>query len=76
MDLTLPKWGVTMQEATVVRWLKDEGDSVVAGEPVLEVETDKVEAVVEAPVAGVLTRRAAAVGDVVAVGGLLGTIGE
>jgi pyruvate dehydrogenase E2 component (dihydrolipoamide acetyltransferase) len=74
MDLTLPKWGVTMQEATVVRWLKAEGDALTEGEAVLEVETDKVEAVVEAPAAGILVHRAAAEGDVVSVGGLLGVI--
>jgi len=74
MDVVLPKWGMTMQEATVVRWLKSEGDSVVKGEPVVEVETDKVDVAIEAPVDGTLVRCAAAEGDVVQVGALVGVI--
>ncbi len=76
MELTLPKWGVTMQEATVVTWLKEVGDRLSQGEPVVEIMTDKVEAVVDAPVDGVLTTKTAAEGDIVQVGGQLGIIEE
>jgi pyruvate dehydrogenase E2 component (dihydrolipoyllysine-residue acetyltransferase) len=68
VDVILPKWGMTMQEATIVEWLKSEGETVQQGEPLVEVETDKVEVAIEAPITGTLIRQAAAVGDIVAVG--------
>jgi pyruvate/2-oxoglutarate dehydrogenase complex dihydrolipoamide acyltransferase (E2) component len=74
MDVILPKWGMTMQEATIVRWLKAEGDSVEKDEPLVEVETDKVEVAVEAPVGGTLSRCVVSIGDVVPVGELLAVI--
>jgi pyruvate/2-oxoglutarate dehydrogenase complex dihydrolipoamide acyltransferase (E2) component len=74
MDVILPKWGMTMQEATIVRWLKAVGDRVEKDEPLVEVETDKVEVAVEAPVGGTLSRRAVSIGDVVPVGELLAVI--
>ena len=52
--VVLPKWGMNMVEATVVEWLKGVGQRVEQGEPLVSVETDKVEAVVEAPVSGTL----------------------
>jgi len=70
----MPKWGMTMQDATISSWLKAEGDAVESGEPIVEVETDKVQAAIEAPIAGTLTQRAAAVGDVVRVGALVAII--
>ena len=74
MDVVLPKWGMTMQEATIVRWLKSEGDTVVKGEPLVEVETDKVDVSIEAPANGTLSQRTVGEGDVVQVGGLVGVI--
>ncbi|WP_320171175.1 dihydrolipoamide acetyltransferase family protein [Maridesulfovibrio sp.] len=53
-QVIMPKWGLTMTEGKVVRWLKGEGDSVEAGEPLFEVETDKITNSVEAPASGVL----------------------
>ncbi|MDI7277262.1 MAG: 2-oxo acid dehydrogenase subunit E2, partial [Anaerolineae bacterium] len=50
----MPKFGMTQTEATVVRWLREEGDQVERGDPILEVETDKVLMEVEAPASGVL----------------------
>jgi pyruvate dehydrogenase E2 component (dihydrolipoamide acetyltransferase) len=72
--LGMPKWGLSMTEGRVVDWLVDEGAELEAGAPVVEVETEKINGVVEAPAAGVLRRRVAAEGDVIAVGGLLGVI--
>jgi pyruvate dehydrogenase E2 component (dihydrolipoamide acetyltransferase) len=74
MDVIMPKWGMTMQEATISCWLKAEGDAVENGEPIVEVETDKVQAAIEAPIAGTLTQQAAAVGDAVRVGALVAII--
>ena len=72
--LGMPKWGLSMTEGRLVEWLVDEGADVAVGDEVAEVETEKINGVVESPVAGVLRRRVAAEGDVVAVGGLLGVV--
>jgi len=53
-DIIMPRLGLTMEEGTVVRWLAREGEHVVQGTPLLEVETDKVVVEVEAPASGVL----------------------
>ncbi|CCH50410.1 dihydrolipoamide acetyltransferase family protein [Pseudodesulfovibrio piezophilus] len=55
-QVIMPKWGLTMKEGKVVRWLKGEGESVDAGEPLFEVETDKITNSVEAPASGVLSQ--------------------
>ena len=53
-DVILPKWGLTMEDGTVVAWYVDEGDHVVEGEVIAEVETEKVENDLAAPCAGVV----------------------
>ncbi|WP_027721775.1 dihydrolipoamide acetyltransferase family protein [Maridesulfovibrio zosterae] len=55
-QVIMPKWGLTMKEGKVVRWLKGEGESVEAGEPLFEVETDKITNSVEASASGVLAQ--------------------
>jgi alpha-beta hydrolase superfamily lysophospholipase len=55
-ELVMPKWGLSMQEGLIGRWLKQEGDVVEKGEPLLEVETEKITNLVEAPASGVLAR--------------------
>ncbi len=67
-DIYMPQLGLTMTEGTVVRWLKAEGDPVAKGEAVLEIETDKVVAEVEAPREGVLGPILVAEGAVAPVG--------
>jgi pyruvate dehydrogenase E2 component (dihydrolipoamide acetyltransferase) len=74
--LGMPKWGLSMTEGRIVDWLVEEGAELARGDPVVEVETEKINGVVEAPAAGVLRRRVAAEGDVIAVGGLLGVIAD
>jgi pyruvate dehydrogenase E2 component (dihydrolipoamide acetyltransferase) len=54
IDVILPKLGLTMQEATIVRWIKKEGDPVTKGEAILEIETDKSTVEIESPVSGKL----------------------
>ncbi len=74
-SIKVPPLGESIVEATVSRWLKKEGDSVAAGETLVELETDKITVEVPALEAGVLTSRARQEGDVVAVGDSLGDIG-
>lgn len=54
-DITMPKMGFDMQEGTIVRWLKKPGDEVRRGEPIAEIETDKVTIEIEAFESGTLT---------------------
>jgi len=74
--LGMPKWGLSMTEGRLIDWLVDEGAEIGVGDEIAEVETEKINGVVESPAAGVLRRRVAAEGDVIAVGGLLGVIAD
>jgi 2-oxoglutarate dehydrogenase E2 component (dihydrolipoamide succinyltransferase) len=76
MDVVLPKWGVTMQEGTIVEWFVAEGDSVEEDQAIAHVSTDKVDADVEAPVSGILTKQCVALGGVVEVGAVVAVIEE
>lgn len=73
-EIKVPALGESIVEATVARWLKQEGEAVATGEPVVELETDKVNLEVAADYAGVMGALARAEGEVVAIGDLLGTI--
>src|SRR5499425_2103553 len=53
-EIVLPQWGMEMQDATVVRWLKQEGDSVREGEPLVELETAKIATELESTASGVV----------------------
>ncbi|MFO1069036.1 MAG: 2-oxoglutarate dehydrogenase complex dihydrolipoyllysine-residue succinyltransferase [Geminicoccaceae bacterium] len=75
-DIKVPTLGESVTEATVARWLKAVGDSVSADEPLVELETDKVSLEVNAPAAGVLSEVLVPEGTDVAVGTLLGRIGD
>ncbi len=55
-EVILPKWGLTMEEGTLVSWLRQEGDRVEAGEVIAEVETEKITNELEAPVSGVIRK--------------------
>ncbi len=76
MEITVPPLGESVTEATVARWFKSVGDHVALDEPVVELETDKVTIEVNAKSAGTLSEIRAAEGENVAVGTLLGLIGE
>jgi pyruvate dehydrogenase E2 component (dihydrolipoamide acetyltransferase) len=67
-DVIMPALGLAQETGKVVRWLKAEGDTVVKGEPLMEVETDKVTVDVEAPADGTLAAVTAAEGQDVPVG--------
>lgn len=53
-DVVVPQWGLTMEDATLVTWLKAVGDRVDVGEPIAEVETDKTTSDLESPAEGTL----------------------
>ena len=74
--IKVPPLGESIVEATVSRWLKNEGDPISVGETLVELETDKITVEVPAMMAGVLTKRAHAEGDVVKVDDLLAEIDE
>ncbi|MGE0255354.1 MAG: acetoin dehydrogenase dihydrolipoyllysine-residue acetyltransferase subunit [Alphaproteobacteria bacterium] len=72
--VTMPKWGLSMKEGTVTAWLAAEGATVAAGDEIVEIETEKVNNVVEAPVSGVLRRHVVGEGVTAPVGALIGII--
>lgn len=67
-ELIMPKMGESIAEATIIKWLKEEGDSIEQDEAVLEIATDKVDSEVPSPKAGVLSKMFFNEGDVVEVG--------
>ncbi len=73
-NVLLPQWGMNMQEGTLVKWLKQEGEAVEEGEPLVEVETAKINSELEAPASGVLARIIISEGTTVDVGTLLAII--
>jgi 2-oxoglutarate dehydrogenase E2 component (dihydrolipoamide succinyltransferase) len=75
-EIRVPSLGESVVEATVGQWFKQAGDAVAADEPLVELETDKVTVEVPAPASGVLAEIAVKPGDTVAVGAVLGTIGD
>ena len=74
--IVVPALGESITEATVAKWLKNTGDSVDADEPIVELETDKVNLEVPSPITGVLTEINSKDGSVVEVGALLGSVSE
>ena len=63
-NIFLPQWGMGMQEATIIKWLKKEGDIVKKGDPLVEVESSKVNAEVESSTDGYLIKINAEEGQV------------
>mgnify|MGYP001386453612 CR=1 FL=1 len=74
--ILVPVLGESITEATVSKWLKNEGDLVEADEPIVELETDKVNLEVPSPVSGTLTKINSKDGSVVEVGALLGSVSD
>ena len=74
--ILVPVLGESITEATVSKWLKKEGDAVSADEPIVELETDKVNLEVPSPVSGVLIKINSKDGAIVEVGALLGSVSE
>ena len=75
-SIVMPQLGYDMREGTVVRWIKQEGDEVVANEVIAEIETDKAVVEFKPTTGGVLRRIVAGEGEAVPVGELIAVIGD
>jgi 2-oxoglutarate dehydrogenase E2 component (dihydrolipoamide succinyltransferase) len=75
-NIVVPEVGESIVDARIAKWLRHEGDVVAAGDPLVELETDKIDLEVSAPQAGVLSRIARQDGEDVKVGEVLGVIEE
>ena len=74
-DVVMPQMGESIAEGTIVRWIKKVGDAVERDEPLFEISTDKVDAEIPSPVAGVVTEIRAKEGDTVPVNSVVAVIG-
>ena len=68
VELIMPKMGESVAEATIIKWLKNEGDSITLDEPLLEIATDKVDTEIPSPFEGILIKKLFNEGNVVQVG--------
>lgn len=75
IEILLPKMGESVAEATIIKWVKNEGEPVKADEPLVEIATDKVDSEVPAPQDGILLKRLVQDGDVVQVGQAIALLG-
>ena len=73
-NIVVPALGESITEATISKWIKNQGDQVKEDEPIVELETDKVNVEVPSPAEGVISKTNFKAGDTVEVGALLGTI--
>ncbi len=74
IQVVMPQMGVSVSEGTITKWLRQEGEAVVADEPLLEISTDKVDTEVPSPGTGILKRILVPEGETVAVGTVLAII--
>lgn len=74
VPIVMPKWGLSMKEGTVTRWIAEEGDDVTVGAEIAEIETEKIASALEAADAGKLRRKVADTGDLLPVKALLGVL--
>jgi len=74
-DVVMPQMGESIAEGTIVRWMKKVGDSIDRDEPLFEISTDKVDAEIPSPAAGVLTEIKVKEGETVPVNSVVATIG-
>ncbi len=73
-NIVVPALGESITEATISKWIKNQGDQVKEDEPIVELETDKVNVEVPSPAEGIISKTNFKAGDTVEVGALLGTI--
>jgi pyruvate dehydrogenase E2 component (dihydrolipoamide acetyltransferase) len=75
-DIVMPRLSDSMEEGTILRWLKSAGDQVSLGEELVEIETDKANMVYEAPAGGTLIETLAQEGDTLPIGQVIARVGE
>src|SRR5438270_3213838 len=75
-DVVMPQMGESIAEGTIVRWIKKVGDKVDRDEPLFEISTDKIDAEIPSPAAGVLSEIRAYEGETVAVNSIVAVIGS
>jgi pyruvate dehydrogenase E2 component (dihydrolipoamide acetyltransferase) len=75
-DIVMPRLSDSMEEGTILRWLKSAGDQVSLGEELVEIETDKANMVYEAPAGGTLIETLAQEGDTLPIGQVIARVGD
>src|SRR5580693_6534856 len=75
-DVVMPQMGESIAEGTIVRWIKKVGDQVARDEPLFEISTDKVDAEIPSPAAGVLAEIRVKEGETVPVNSVVAVIGQ
>ncbi|MBK5220247.1 MAG: 2-oxo acid dehydrogenase subunit E2, partial [Thermoleophilia bacterium] len=75
-EIVMPRLSDSMEEGTILTWMKQVGDEIAVGEEIVEIETDKANMAYEADVAGTLTEILAQEGDTLAIGSPIATIGD
>jgi pyruvate dehydrogenase E2 component (dihydrolipoamide acetyltransferase) len=76
VEVRMPQLGLTMEEGTIDQWLKQEGDEVKIGDPIVQIQTDKLTSEIESETEGILLKIVALEGEDIPVKGLLAYIGE
>src|SRR5213592_4830762 len=75
-DVVMPRLSDSMEEGTILRWIKSEGDEVAVGDELVEIETDKANMVYESDAAGTLIEIVANEGDTLGIGEVIARVGE
>ncbi|NLB34188.1 MAG: hypothetical protein GX818_10600, partial [Tissierellia bacterium] len=75
-EVRMPQLGLTREEATIAKWIKQEGDKIICGDILVEITTDKLSSEIESEVDGYLLKIVALEGDDIPVKGLIAIIGE
>src|SRR5215813_8461439 len=75
-DVVMPRLSDSMEEGTVLQWLKAVGDEVAGGDELVEIETDKANMAYEADVAGILTEIVAQEGETLPIGSVIAKVGD
>jgi len=76
IEIHVPQWGMGIKECKILTWLKSEGERVIEGEPIAELETAKATQGLEAPASGTLARITVPAGETVPVRSVIGVIEE
>lgn len=74
--ITMPKWGLAMEEGVLARWAVEEGAPISEGQEIMDIETTKIANVFESPVTGTLRKKVVSEGETVPVGALLGVVSD